>query len=293
MKIPRSKSAYISSFNDIMELGNYSPQTINAYSTAISSFFNFVKMDKNESCDFMEYCKMYLLYLRRSKRSWGTVNIHYSALKLFCVRVLSTQWDMDKLPRPKTEKRLVRLLSKQEVKAILISPQSLKHRAMLYLFYATGLRISELVNLKLGDIDSDRKEIFVRRAKGAKDRIVDLPPCVIPILREYYRQYRPKVYLFEGCSKNHAMYSHSSIHKILVKAKKKTKIEKPLSAHTFRHCYATHHLENGTDLVYIKEQLGHKDLATTEKYIHLCGHRARRIHHPIEDLQIDIMESII
>jgi len=214
-------------------------------------------------------------------------------LKLFCEAILNKDWDMETLKRPRAEKRMTRILSMQEVRSIIQATSSLKHRAILYLFYATGIRISELTNLRIEDIDSDRHELFVRKGKGNKDRVIDLPSCVLPILRKYYKQYKPKQYLFEGMSKTQLQYSHSSIHKIIKRSKTKAKIRKKISAHTLRHSYATHHLENGTDLVYIKEQLGHKDLSTTEKYLHLCGSRRRQIHHPIESLQIDLLESTL
>lgn len=286
-------SAYIGRYTDYMELTNYSPSTVSAYSKSVVQFLNFVRDNTVSNKEYIEYCQSYLLSLRKNRRTWGTINIHYSALKLFCIHILSKEWEIEKLPRPKPEKKLVRILSKREISQVLTSPKSLKHRTMLYLFYATGIRISELTNIKLGDIDSDRLELFVRQGKGKKDRIVDIPSCIIPVLRLYYKTFRPKEYLFEGASKRRRQYSHSSIHKILTRAKKKMKIEKAMSAHTLRHCYATHHLENGTDLVYIKEQLGHTDIATTEKYLHLCSEIKRQIHHPIEELQIDLLESII
>lgn len=161
------------------------------------------------------------------------------------------------------------------------------------MFYATGVRKSELVNIKISDIDSDRLELFVCQGKGNKDRIVQLPSCVIPILRVYYKAYRPKEYLFEGQSQSSSKYSTSSIDKILGRAKLNTKIRKRVCAHALRHCYATHHLESGTDLVFIKEQLGHRNLSTTEKYLHLCSEIPRQIHHPIEQLHLQVLRPTI
>ncbi len=293
MKESRSKTSYLNSYIDYMELANYSKSTISLYSKSLSSFFDYVVDQKGEESDIIELSKRYLLQLKRNNRSWGTVNIHYSGIKLFCTKILHRQWEIEKLPRPRTEKKLNRILSRREVESMIIQTKSLKHRAIIYLFYGTGIRISELTNVRIGDIDSDRKELFVRLGKGSKDRVVDMPECLFPILRLYYKEYRPKQYLFEGQSKHHLQYSHSSIHKILQRAKRKAKIKKGLSAHTLRHCYATHHLENGTDIVYIKEQLGHKNLTTTEKYLHLCGKINRQIHHPITDLQIDLLESTL
>lgn len=281
--------SYSDQYSDYMELANYSPQTIKSYTSTINNFFSFVRINIGMNEGFMDYCRAYLLFLKRSDLSWSTINMKYSALKLFCTKILDDDWDIEELPRPKQEKKLIRILSQQEVGRLLETPSLLKHRTILYLFYATGIRISELVNLKLGDIDSDRLELFIRLGKGNKDRIVDIPSCVIPVLRSYYRLFKPKEYLFEGQSKTRKQYSKSSINKILSRARKTANITKRLTPHTLRHCYATHHLENGTDLVYIKEQLGHKDISTTEKYLHLCGEIRRQINHPIEELQIDIL----
>ena len=171
------------------------------------------------------------------------------------------------------------------------APSNLKHRVIIAFIYATGLRISETLNLKLSDIDSDRLELFIHQGKGNKDRIVRIPQKLLQLLRVYYKKYKPKNYLFEGAIEAQR-YSSGSVRKILLRARKQTKITKPVSPHTLRHCYATHHLENGTDLVYLKEQLGHSKLMTTAKYIHLCQKRQRHINHPFEKLTINILKPI-
>ena len=171
------------------------------------------------------------------------------------------------------------------------SPSNLKNRVIIAFIYATGLRISEALNIKLSDIDSDRLELFVHQGKGYKDRIVRIPKKLLVLLRVYYTKYTPQKYLFEGAIEAQK-YSSGSVRKILLRARKRTKITKPVSPHILRHCYATHHLENGTDLVYLKEQLGHSKLMTTAKYIHLCQKRPRHINHPFEKLTIKIHQRI-
>jgi len=149
--------------------------------------------------------------------------------------------------------------------------------------YTTGLRLSEATNVTFDDIDRDRLQIRVRHGKGAKDRYIQIPAYLIDILVPYYQKYRPENYLFNGYKKGQR-YCTSSGQWTMRQARKKAKITKQASIHTLRHAYATHHLEAGTDLVYIKQQLGHKHLKTTERYIHLCVDRQRHIHHPIDKI---------
>jgi len=207
------------------------------------------------------------------------------------VKIKRDKWDMDHLPRPKTSKPLPRILSQQEVVRLIEAPSNLKHRVIIAFIYATGLRISETLNIKLSDIDSDRLELFIHQGKGNKDRIVRIPQKLLGLLRVYYKKFKPKNYLFEGVIEAQK-YSSASVRKILLKARSRAKITKPVSPHTLRHCYATHHLENGTDLVYLKEQLGHSKLMTTAKYIHLCQKRQRHINHPFEKLTIKMHQRI-
>jgi site-specific recombinase XerD len=171
------------------------------------------------------------------------------------------------------------------------APRYFKHRVLIAFMYATGLRISEVLKIKLSDIDADRLELFVRQGKGNKDRIVRIPQKLLDLLRVYYKRFKPNEYLFEGATKAQG-YSYGSVRKIIHRATSAAKITKSVSPHTMRHCYATHHLENGTDLVYLKEQLGHSKLMTTAKYIHLCQERQRHINHPIEKLTINIYNRI-
>jgi integrase/recombinase XerD len=169
--------------------------------------------------------------------------------------------------RPKREKRLPDVLSPEEVKSILESIQNLKHRCIFYVIYSGGLRISECLKLKIHDIDSERMVIRVRQSKGAKDRDVPLSPTCLISLRSYYKMYRPETYLFEG--KKGYPYSASSVRKVLKRAVYKNAIKKRVTVHTLRHSYATHLLENGTDLRLIQELLGHSSSRTTELYTHV------------------------
>ena len=153
------------------------------------------------------------------------------------------------------------------------------------------MRAGELSRLKITDIDSDRLQIRVQKGKGAKDRYIQIPSILIRILRMYFKKYRPVEYLFNGRKRGSQM-SLSAIRWVIRKSRERTKIRKAVSPHTLRHCYATHHLESGTDLVYLQQNLGHKHLKTTARYIHLCNRRYQHIHHPVVDILPDSSRKI-
>lgn len=151
--------------------------------------------------------------------------------------------------------------------------------------YVTGARLSETINIKIEDIEGNRNQIRINKGKGNKDRIILVPPLLIRLLREYYLKERPVKYLFNSFEKGRK-YSPRSIQRAVFESKKKAHILKKGSVHTLRNCYATHHLEGGTDLVFLQEQMGHKNIKTTIRYIGLCVERQRFINHPIQSMQI-------
>jgi integrase/recombinase XerD len=206
-----------------------------------------------------------------------------NAIKLFFRSVRNTKIDFEKIHRPKREKLLPNVLSKEEVKAILNALGNVKHKAMLSLIYSCGLRRSELLNLKPADVDSKRGILIIRQAKGRKDRIAPLSAKIIEMLRDYYKAYKPKVWLFEGQYEGE-QYSEKSLHSVLKQALVKTGINKPVTLHWLRHSYATHLLESGTDLRYIQEILGHKSSKTTEIYTHVSTQSLQKIKSPFDDL---------
>src|ERR1041385_1482301 len=157
---------------------------------------------------------------------------------------------------------------KEEVNELLPASKNIKQRGMLSLIYSCGLRRGELLRLKPGDINSDRRILIIRSGKGMKDRITPLSERTIKMLRDYYKTYRPQTWLFEGQEAGTA-YSEKSLESVLKQALGRTKIGKPVTLHWLRHSYATHLLENGTDLRYIQEILGHKSSKTTEIYTHV------------------------
>ena len=182
----------------------------------------------------------------------------------FYREVLRQDWDVQHIPRPRKERSLPPILSEEEVKKAIECGAIFKHQVFMALLYSTGLRLSEALNLRLSDIDGQRLQIRVEKGKGAKGRYVDMPPCLLAVLRNYYRAYRPHGLLFNGKQVGQP-WAQRSAQWAIKTARSAAKIQRAVSPHVFRHCYATHHLENGTNLVYLKEQLGHKHLKTTAK----------------------------
>jgi integrase/recombinase XerD len=175
-------------------------------------------------------------------------------------------------------------LNTSEITAILKGTSNLKHRAILTLIYSSGLRIGELVNLKVKDIDSERRQIRIEQSKGKKDRYTLLSPKTLELLRAYFKEYKPKEYLFEG--QEGGQYSARSIQGFFKEICKRVDIRKKVSIHTLRHSFATHLLENGTDLRYIQALLGHESSKTTEIYTHVTTKGFDQIKSPLDNLDI-------
>lgn len=230
--------------------------------------------------DMIRYVNEYIIPRRLS---YTFQNLTINGVKIFFREVVHSPIDVDTFERPLAEHRLPNVLSKQEIKAILDAHVNLKHRTMLSLIYACGLRRSELLNLKPLDVDSNRGLLMIRQSKGKKDRLVPLSEKVIEMLRGYYKAYRPRVWLFEGQVEGER-YSEKSLQNVLKQAVEKAKIPKPVSLHWLRHSYATHLLESGTDLRYIQELLGHKSSKTTEIYTHVSMKNIQNIKSPFDDL---------
>ena len=206
-----------------------------------------------------------------------------NSIKLYFKTCRDTKIEIDKIHRPKRAKVLPNVLSKEEVKKILDAHSNLKHKAMLSMIYSCGLRRSELLNLKFSDIDSKRNIVIIRQSKGKKDRIAPLSPKILAMLRTYYKEYKPKNWLFEG-QKQGEQYSEKSLQSVLKQALQKVGITKPVTLHWLRHSYATHLLESGTDLRYIQELLGHSSSKTTEIYTHVSTKNIQQIKSPFDDL---------
>lgn len=274
---------HLIAFKNYMNYRRYSENTIKTYSDALEVFFRFFQNKKLESLTIEDIIQFNNDYILRKNLSSSYQNQVINAVKLFYRNRFNKTMEVDFIQRPRREKRLPNVLSKEEVKSILEAPTNLKHRAMLSLIYACGLRRSELLNLTLTDILSNRNLLFIRQSKGKKDRVVPISNRLIDILREYYKAFKPKAWLFEGQFPN-TKYSEKSLENVLKQSLTKTKISKKVSLHWLRHSYATHLLENGTDLRYIQELLGHSSSRTTEIYTHVSTRNLQQIRSPFDDL---------
>ena len=261
----------------------YSENTIKTYSDLVKNFLTHTSSKPITGITNDDVVNYVYKEIVGKGYSFAHQNQVVSALKLFFREVVKSEIDVDKIRRPRMEHKLPNVLSKEEVKRILTAPKNIKHKTMLSLIYACGLRRSELLNLKPSSIDSKRGLLIIRQAKGYKDRIVPVSEKTITMLREYYLLYKPKNWLFEGQQPGE-QYSAESLQKVLKDAINKAKISKPVTLHWLRHSYATHLLENGTDLRYIQELLGHKSSRTTEIYTHVSTQSIQKIKSPFDDL---------
>ncbi len=276
-------SENIRAFKNYMSSKRYSSSTITIYSDALKSFltfFNTKSINQITNEDVILYNNNYIL---KNKLSSSYQNQIVNAIKLFFKTVEGKTIEIEKIHRPKREKKLPNVLSKEEVKQIITSPINIKHRVMLSLIYSCGLRCGELLALQPQHIDSKRNIVILKNSKGKKDRIVPLSPKILELLREYYKLYKPKFYLFEGQHPG-KQYDARSLQQVLKNTLKKTGIQKPVTLHWLRHSYATHLLESGTDLRYIQELLGHNSSKTTEIYTHVSTKNIQQIKSPFDDL---------
>jgi integrase/recombinase XerD len=274
---------HLTQFYHYLKYRRYSSNTIKTYTDALGVFFQFHSTKSPEQLGIAEIIHFNTGYILRKNLSASYQNQVINAIKLFYRNRFNRNMNLDYIQRPRREKRLPNVLGKQEIKAIIEAPTNLKHRAMLSLIYACGLRRSELLNLSLSDVLSDRNLLFIRQSKGKKDRVVPISDKIIEMLREYYKAYKPKAWLFEGQFPN-SKYSEKSLENVLKQSLVKAKIKKKVSLHWLRHSYATHLLESGTDLRYIQELLGHSSSRTTEIYTHVSTQSLQQIRSPFDDL---------
>ena len=281
--IPNYRKVPDEYLNKLREL-RYSELTIKTYAGAFEEFINYYHSMDIERIDERKIIA-YLRYLVMERVvSASYQNQAINAIKFYYERVLGGQRKLYHIDRPKKEKTLPSVLSSEEVSRLFKHIDNLKHRAMLMTCYSAGLRVSELLNLKIADIDGKRKQIRVEQAKGKKDRYTLLADKTLMILREYVKQYRPKEWLFEGYKGE--QYSSRSLQILLQRGLKKAGILKKATMHTLRHSFATHLLENGTDLRYIQTLLGHESSKTTEVYTYVTTRGFDQIRSPLDSLDV-------
>lgn len=275
-------AATLNDFTRYIEQRRYSPRTIQTYEHALRQFLQWIAKptDAITNADLERFNHDYIL---ANSYSFAFQNQVINAVKLYFKTFYGSQFNVEMVERPRREHKLPNVLSKEEVKRILEAHTNLKHRTMLSLVYACGLRRSELLSLKPMHVDSKRGIVTILNAKGNKDRIVPISEKMLVMLREYYKAYRPQVWLFEGQMKGE-QYSETSLEKILKDALRKVQIRKKVTLHWLRHSYATHLMEAGTELRFIQELLGHKSSKTTEIYTHVSTQSLKKIRSPFDDL---------
>ncbi len=278
---PINKQAFID-YRNQLQLKSYSINTQRIY---LSEFTELLLLIDNYPIqdltpkrlkDYFLYCVQKLMM--RERKMNGKIN----AIKFYFEKVIHRPKMFFDIPRPKKPSTLPKLLSKFEIKKIINKTTNIKHKMAIKLCYGMGLRVSEVVNIKLCNIDSTRMMVHIVGAKGKKDRYVPLPMSILKELRSYYKIYKPKEYLLEG--QYGGSYSKSSIQQIFKKAMRKAGINKKIGIHGLRHSYATHLLEAGADLRFIQELLGHHSIKTTQIYTKVSHGHMSKIKSPLDSL---------
>ncbi len=277
---------WLSQFRQYLENKRYSKSTVENYTLHVTHFLNYYRGENPEDLTNEDINKYVHEYIIRGQRSASFQSVAISALKKFFSIVQNVYIDIDEFERPKEGRYLPQVFNQKEIKRLLNSVSNVKHKLILSIIYSSGLRLGESVNLKLSDIDTRRKLIWIRQAKGKKDRYSLLSESIIPLLKLYYNTHKPKIWLFEN--QEGGQYSKSSVQKIFRKAKAKAKIKRFGGVHTLRHSFATHLLDKGTDLRYIQELLGHRSSKTTEIYTHVTKRDIGKIISPLDQLDFDI-----
>lgn len=271
----------LSKFKRWLQQKRLSHNTVNTYVEVTAFFLRYSLLKKTENYSIKLIEQFNYDFIFRANRSVSYQNQCINGIKKFLL-FKNIEINTLHIERPKQEKQLPSVLNVEEVKSIFNNLTNLKHKTLLSLLYSGGLRIGEALSLRIEDIDSKRMLIHIKQAKGKKDRYTLLSESFLKLLREYYLAYKPKTFLFEGL--NGKQYSNASAQAVLKKALRSTSISKKITLHTLRHSFATHLLENGTDIRYIQELLGHSSPKTTMIYTHVSQTSLKNIKNPFDEL---------
>jgi len=263
---------------------NYSPRTIASYISSLNNFAEWLIQEKVNQVTDKEVEK-YLYHLKKNRnRSISGMKQTVASLKILFTDILKKEIPDSLNIRFRKEEKIPVVLSEEEVAAVIKAVNNLKHKVILMTIYSAGLRLSECLALTVADMDFDRNQIRIRQGKGKKDRQTVLSRTLLSEMKDYLIKFCPKIFLFEG--QKGGRYSASSVQAIMKRAVKKSGIKKHATVHTLRHSFATHLLENGTDIRFIQELLGHKRLETTQIYTHISKIAFDRIKSPLDRLSL-------
>ncbi len=276
----------VEDYRKYLMLANFKKSTVSMYCRTLEKFLQKSQAEFPEEKLNQDHAQSYLLHRLELGKAWSSINVDYSSLRKYFQERRDYSWSMRKMPRPRGEKILPSILSREEVQRLIEHAPTYKHQVFLTFLYSSGCRLSEATHVRLIDIDGARNQIHIHRGKGAKDRKILVPSKLIELLRVYYQYYKPEVYLFNGRHKGKA-YSAGAAQWSIRRARSLAGIKRKCNIHALRNCYATHHLELGTDLVFLQQQLGHKNLKTTAKYIRLCIERYQNVQHPLDRIEIN------
>lgn len=283
LKISASNLSEFEKFHNFLILKGFSQNTIRTYTVEFAQLLYTIKDFPVQNLN-AEKLQSYFLYCHKILNlSENTIHSRMNAVKFYFEKVLHREKLFFDIPRPKKPQLLPKALNREEISKIIASTDNPKHQLILQLCYGMGLRVSEIVNIKIEHIDSITMTVLIERGKGKKDRLVNLPQSILQDLRWYYKSFLPKEFLFEG--QYGGKYSIRSAQSVFKIAMKKCGITKNVGIHSLRHSYATHLLEFGTDISLIQKLLGHSDIKTTLNYTHIANHTLAKVHSPLDYLK--------
>src|SRR6201998_1019070 len=269
-----------------LRLRNFSERTVRHYTHTVAEFAKYFHKSPDQLGS--EHVRTFLLHLLNERKlAWGTIQGARSALKFLYTRPLKQTWFDQEVIKPKIRRKLPTVWSREEECALLDAEMNTQHRALLALYYSAGLRCQQALDLKVADIDSKRMIIHIREGKGKFPRQVMLSPKLLEILRVYWRWRTPKERLFQGKGPGEPLKA-KAVRVVCQKLRKQLGIRKPLSPHVLRHSFASHLLDAGSDLRRIQLLLGHRDLETTSRYLHVSEARLHATPSPLDDLPIQL-----
>lgn len=267
---------------EMLQLKAYSQSTIKTYQNEFAQLLYILRNYPVEHCDAAKLRSYFLYCINELKLSEATMHSRINAIKFYFEQVLKRDKIFMEIPRPNKPSKLPKVINAEDIKKLFEQTNNLKHNTMLKLCYGMGLRVSEIINLKITDIDSKNMQVFIERAKGKKDRYVNLPESILGQLRTYFKTYKPQKYLFEG--QYGGQYNRRSVQQVFKAAMKRANINKAVGIHSLRHSFATHLMENGTDISFIQQLLGHNSINTTLIYTHVTKKDLKKIKSPLDQI---------